>query len=368
MSGMKKSMYFNSILLLSAALLTLGAEVCAQTAVIVKQVHAELEKHRITLVGTVEPTTVLTVQAKSGGRIANIEVAENQQVRRGQLLLGLENETAKLQVQLARLQVKLNENTLRDSLEALEDSNLRLREEQQLYEQGTSTRQKMDALKLQNRRHRINVESGRIRIQVSKKELRIREEALEDTLIRSPIAGVVTRRMHEPGEVVGSGSALLELIDIETVEIVCGVAEEELRFIKEGFPVRFSVSAFPGKKFKGTILRLARTAESQSRRFTATIRAHNPERMLRGGMTAQVQYESPGIPVVTIPPSALRNEKQMSFVYVVEGGILQLREVEVLGYSKGLLRISGKLKAGDQVVVSPRSGLSVGLPVLVQPL
>ena len=83
-----------------------------------------------TYAGTVEPFQNVTIQSKVAGRIAGIKVDENQRVKKGEVLLSLENTVTKLQVELSELQVSLSENTLKEAREALEDSRQRLSEEQ----------------------------------------------------------------------------------------------------------------------------------------------------------------------------------------------------------------------------------------------
>ena len=71
-----------------------------------------------TYAGTVEPFQNVTIQSKVAGRIAGIKVDENQRVKKGEVLLSLENTVTKLQVELSELQVSLRENTLKEAREA----------------------------------------------------------------------------------------------------------------------------------------------------------------------------------------------------------------------------------------------------------
>ena len=68
----------------------------------------------ISLDGTIRPIETLRVQTSVGGRVTTVEVDENELVTRDQLLLTLKNDTQKQQVELARLQLKINQNNLKD--------------------------------------------------------------------------------------------------------------------------------------------------------------------------------------------------------------------------------------------------------------
>ena len=246
---------------------------------------------------------------------------------------------------------------------ALEATRQRLNEEQLMFDRGTATRQHLDALKLQLTRNRISVESSRIRQLVAGKELEIRKESYADTVILSPVSGIVTQRLHEPGEVIGSGTALLEVIDIDRVRIQCGITEEELGLVRIGQFVEFRVPAFPAKKFKGSIEKLAWKADPQTRRFTFSVLAKNPGRLLRGGMTAKLTVLSDSQSKPAVPPEALRSEGKVNYVLIPVENRLQRRKVQVLGASSGLLKVSGALKDGELVVISSSRKLKAGQKV-----
>ena len=360
---MKKKLLHYMVLATWFLLIQHGSVLWAQVKVKVVPVVNLSEGFPQTYVGTVEPLQSLTIQSKVSGRIAGIKVDENQRVKKGEVLLSLENAVTKLQMELSELQVSLSENTLKEAREALEDTRQRLSEEQQMYDRGTSTRQRLDSLKLQKTRNQINKESSHLRLLVARKELEIRKESYADTFVLSPLSGIVTQRFHEPGEVVGSGTALLEVIDIDQVWIECGITEEEIGSVKKGQTVDFRVPAFPGKKFKGIIEKLAWKADPQTRRFSFSVLAENPGRQLRGGMTAQVQLLPFSKVMTAVPPGAVRNDSGIHYVLVPKANRLEKREVQLLGNSKGLIKITGALKKGELVVVSPARNLKPGQKV-----
>ena len=316
-----------------------------------------------TYVGTLEPFQNVTIQSKVSGRIAEFEVDENQRVKKGELLLSLENTVTKLQVELSELQVALSKNTLKEAKEALEDTRQRLIEEQKMFDRGTSTRHQLDSLKLQKTRNQINQESSYLRLLVARKELEIRKESYADSFVLSPLSGIITQRFHETGEVVGSGAALLEVINIDQVWIECGITEEEIGSVKKGQMVNFKVPAFPGIKFKGIIEKLAWKADPQTRRFSFNVLAENPGRQLRGGMTAQVQFVASSSGMTAVPAESLRNDSGTHYVFVSKNKSLERREVRMMGSSQGLVKVKGNLNQGDLVVISPSRKLKAGQKV-----
>ena len=152
-------------------------------------------KTPISLTGIIEPAIILKVQSSVGGRVEVLHVKENQHIPKNQLLLTLNNDTQKRQLELILLQHKVNENNVIDSkrqlklaneqikvdennvkdrknqlevsrnnvkdLEAsLKDILRRLKDEETLFEQGSSTRSQLEVLQLQHFRGEIALKNA----------------------------------------------------------------------------------------------------------------------------------------------------------------------------------------------------------------
>ena len=106
--------------------------------------------------------------------------------------------------------------------------------------------------------------------------------------------------------------------------------------------------------------KLAWKADAQTRRFTFSILAKNPGKLLRGGMTAQIQLVGSSSGMTAVPAGSLRNDNGSQFVFVSKKNRLERKEVRMLGSSRGLVKVRGDLKQGDLVVVSPSRKLKAG--------
>ena len=287
-------------------------------------------KTPISLSGIITPAETLKVQASAGGRIINFHVEENQQVTKGQLLLTLKNDSQKRKVELSRLQIEINENNVIDGNNKLEltkmqiaistnnvedsETNLRdiqrrLKEEQTLFEQGSSTRSQFDALQLQYSRGEVSLKNAKLSLEKSKKEinrtlislknselalerskqeLASSEEALEDTQLRAKIGGFVTGKSFEEGEMISPGAVLFQIINVNQIEIPILVEEADLPMIKEGQEVLFTTPSFRDKEFPGLVERISWSADPESGKFPIYVKADNPGLKLRAGMSAKV--------------------------------------------------------------------------------
>ena len=312
----------------------------------------------ISLTGIIEPAIILKVQPSVGGRVEVLHVKENQHVPKNQLLLTLNNDTQKRQLELTLLQHKVNENNVIDrkrqlklanvqikvdennvkdrknqlevsrnnvkDLEAnLKDILRRLKDEETLFEQGSSTRSQLDVLQLQYLKGEIalknsilglerailnvdntilslersrediqgselSVENAVIAVERSRYDVELSEDALEDTLIKAKIGGIITAKSFQEGEVITAGAVLFQIIDIKQVEIKIQLGEGDLPMISEGQAVVFTTPGYRDIEFSGIIERISWTADPETGRFPLYVKAANPGLKLRAGMSAKV--------------------------------------------------------------------------------
>ena len=315
-------------------------------------------KTPISLTGIIEPARILKVQSSVGGRVEVLHVKENQHVPKNQLLLTLNNDTQKRQLELTLLQHKVNENNVIDrkrqlklanvqikvdennvkdrknqlevsrnnvkDLEAsLKDIIRRLKDEETLFEQGSSTRSQLDVLQLQYLKGEIalknsilglerailnvdntilslersrediqgselSVENAVIAVERSRYDVELSEDALEDTLIKAKIGGIITAKSFQEGEVITAGAVLFQIIDIKQVEIKIQLGEGDLPMISEGQAVVFTTPGYRDIEFSGIIERISWTADPETGRFPLYVKATNPGLKLRAGMSAKV--------------------------------------------------------------------------------
>lgn len=466
-----KNKCFNHGIVLFTLFLILGFifsnEIFAQETISVIKVIKKDFRRSITALGNIRPVKQVKIQAKTGGKIDKIYVKENDKAKKNQLLLNLENDTQKFQVELSQLQIQLQRNSLEQqqlslslskqqteinielselalnsaklNLEKaenplrtqelkqiqagyeeaqanLKDAQRRLEEEQFLYKEGSTTKSQLELVKLQYtqskaifdksnaewklaqegtrkedlenlkiqvikaeaslklaKANRVNdelrekqVDSARVQVGLSEKELQLKEELYDQTLIHSPILGVISQKYVEEGEFVGAGTLLFEMINIDQVEIEVGVSEEDLPLIKKNSIVFFTTPAYPNLRFKGKIDRISWTANPQTRRFEVIIIAENHRHWLRSGMTAQIKFIHDIKNVIIIPAESLLKIKNKYYVYIAKENKAVLNMVypsEFLG--EGAL-ISKGLNLGDLVITEKIQELNNGDKVIIK--
>jgi multidrug efflux pump subunit AcrA (membrane-fusion protein) len=164
--------------------------------------------------------------------------------------------------------------------------------------------------------------------------------------VRSPIAGTVTARNVEVGNLVsGTGTAqgvtpvpgagptggpptggaqggeLFYVVNLDRLEVFVTVPEEDAQFVQGGQSVQLSFSEMPGQTFQGKVVRTSDSLSQQTRTLLAEMRVTDPQHRLRPGMfaTVQMRYKAPN-PGILIPGDSLITMARGEFVPVVKGG------------------------------------------------
>lgn len=290
-----------------------------QTSVYTSNVQANI-------INNIAPQSVMRITA------INVEVGDF--VKKGQIVAELD----KIQLQQAELQLKNKE---------IEYNRLK-----GLYEAGGLSKSDLDAIELA--------------YEVSKTTY---ENLLENTILRSPVDGVITARNYDKGDMYSMSAPIYVVEQISPVKMLVGISEVDYTKIKKNDIVEISVDAFPGKVFKGRVNRIYPTVNPGTHTFNVEIVVSNNDRLLRPGMFARVTVlfgvnHSPVIPDIAIVKQTGSGER---FVYVLnEDNTVTYKaiklgrridsEFEVLsGLSEGEIVVTGgqvRLKDGVKVEVS----------------
>ncbi len=336
----------------------------AQTQVSTQIVETQYFERTLSLVGNIGPIQDIEISAEANGRVEKIGVKENEQIAQGQLLLNLENDTQQLQVDVAKLNIEAAKNTYDERLATLNDVKRRLDEEELLFQRGSTTKTQLETVRLEYTQREVALTGEKLGIALAEKDLELKRKSFRDTLVYSPIRAVVAESYVDVGEVVNAGQRLFHLIDMSQVEIEVGVAEEDLPLIKKNQKVSFQTPAYPGTTFQGTVKQIAWISDPQTRRFSVKIVASNRKRLLRAGMTAQIQLTRLIKDALIIPAISLIPEGSKQYVFLVKEDRAVKREVFPYLQTPDGVIINKGLKPGDVFVTQRFGVLKHGDPVV----
>ncbi|MBO4943030.1 MAG: efflux RND transporter periplasmic adaptor subunit [Muribaculaceae bacterium] len=282
---------------------------------------------------TVEAENINNIAPSTPNRIKKINVEVGDHVRRGQELVVLDNAS------IDQLRINL-EQTERDYNRAV-----------QLLEIGSGTQQSVDQLKAQ-------LDAARVQYNNLK----------ENTILCSPITGVVTARNYDPGDMTGSLPVLTVGQLTPVVKVMINVSENDMSKLKVGQPVDVTFDAFPGETFSGKVQRIYPTVDTATRTFQVEVRIANAKETIKPGMFARVSIDLGSKENVVVPDRALVKQTGSGnkYVYVLNGNTVSYERVEVGQRLDDAYELLSGIEDGDTVVITGQTRLADGIEVEVQ--
>lgn len=297
----------------------LVASGCAKEAPLVIYQAAPVTQRNIVVAvraaGTVLPDTLVEVKSKASGEILEMRVETGQQVRRGELLVRVDQRVPRNRLAQAQAQVEV----IKARLTTAESQ---LRRSQELFKTASITEQELEQAQLAV----ANAKAEVIRAEI---EVETAQIAMEDTDVLAPINGTIITKSVERGQVissptsdVGGGSILLTMADLNLVQVRTLVDEVDIGKIRQGLRATVTVNAFPNQPFQGEVLKIEPQAETAQNvtMFPVIIRVENRQGLLKPGMNTDVQmHVGQRENVLAIPNSTLRTERDVASAAMVLG-------------------------------------------------
>ena len=184
----------------------------------------------------------------------------------------------------------------------------------------------------------------------------------------APIAGVVTERRVDPGDLVVPGQPALRIVSTAGVEIRADLPAEHARLVAPGSEVTVIVPE-TGERAPARVTRVVPALEGQSRRFRieAAFEEAGTAASLLPGTFVRLEVEAPGAETRWIPADAVVRRGQLTGVYVLDRDTLRLRWIRLGEEREEDVEVLAGLGAGARVVRRPAPGLLDGRPARVAP-
>lgn len=299
----------------------------------------EVDMARITAVEQIHEYTANVEAYKSNNiapaasnRIKTITVDVGDHVRRGQVLVTMDNsEASRLKVNLDQIQREYNRAT-------------------QLLKIGSGTQAQVDQLKAQ-------LDAARTQY----------NNVVENTVLTSPVSGVVTARNFDPGDVT-AGQPVLTIGQITPdVKIIINVTEADRAKFNTGMPVDVTFDAFPGETYQARISRIYPAVDPQTRTFQAEVLIPNRDEKFFPGMFARVSVNHGTQENVVVSDRAVVKQTGSGnrYVYVMHGDKVSFNKVELGTRTDNGYEILSGVADGDTVVVAGQSRLFDGAQVKI---
>jgi RND family efflux transporter MFP subunit len=308
------------------------------------------ELRRVTPIsGALMPFNQATIKSKVAAEVREVTALEGQTVQAGQVLVRLDQADAKSRNDAQRAAVDDAKAKLVLAQKNRDNNKALLRQNfisQNAYDNTESS---------------LQVALAAVDSAVAQQ--RITQQALDDTLIHAPMAGVIAKRYVQRGDKAAIDAPMIQLVDLATMQLEAPVPATDIPNVRIGQPVEVRVDGYDKRKFSGKVDRINPVTEAGSRSITTYIKIDNPQGELRGGMFAQGEItQARSQPVLTVPVASIQLEGERQYVYTVEGGHIRRKDITTGAKSEGegLIEVKSGLDSGVQVVATKIDGLKDG--------
>ncbi len=341
------------------------------------------------------------VAPQTSGKVVAVGVDIGSPVRRGQMLVRLDDAELKLRVEQAATQVEQAKAAVRQAEEkiglrpgqafdpnrvaevsaarvALDLAEKNLRRAEKLIESGDVSRsfydeqrarrdqlkEQYDVALAQARQNYAGVDVARTNVANAQSQLALARKNLSYAIIPSPIDGIVSERTADLGEYVSPQQKVATLVRINPLRMRIDIPEQAISEVRVGQSVSITTSAWPDKNFAGRVARIAPNVSATSRTLTVEAEIDNSSGALKPGQFATVRIlQERSASAVLVPARAVVNDAGVSRVFVIKNGHAEQRLVQT-GQTEGdLIEVRSGVAADEQVATSNLEQLSDGIAV-----
>lgn len=267
----------------------------------------------ISATGTLQPLTQVDISSELSGVVREVAVAENQQVRKGDVLAKLDTSKLEAQIERAQASAKAAAASVETARVTLKETEQALARASELARKGMATQQALDTAQAARDRAKAALDSAKASLAIANADLKLQQADLAKSTIYAPIDGIVLTRSVDPGQTVASSlqAPVLFVIaaDLRKMELKAAVDEADIGQIRVGQQARFTVDAFPERPFDAEIrdISYASVTTDGVVTYDARLDVDNTDMLLRPGMTATVSVVTQQAKaVLTVPSSAFR--------------------------------------------------------------
>ena len=339
---MKKIFVYSMFAVAAVAMVSCGSkqsetqieEVEALPKVEVQSVASRMVSQEAVFTGTVEADVVNNIAPQQPLRIKEIKVDVGDRVKKGQLLVTLDN------------------SSLVQAKAQLDNAKTEYERTNELYEFGGASKSEWDARRMQYEM-----------LQTAYNNL------VENTTLISPISGVVTARNYDKGDMYSGAQPVLVIAQIKPVKIMINVSEPFFAKVKKGMQVFVTLDAYGEEVFKGKVSRVYPVINQATHTFQVEVTLPNSNERVRPGMFARVTLPYGKVKNVVIPDQAVQkllgSGDRFVYIYNPADSTVRYSKVELGRRMDAEFEVLSGVKNGEVVVTKGHMGITNGSKVEV---
>jgi HlyD family secretion protein len=358
----------------------------------------------------------IQLTSKVNGKVAWIGVEKGDKVKAGQVLVRLEDDEYRAQVEQAKgnlisleAQLKELENGSRPEEIRRADADLsqakadlanaltNYERVKKLHAEGVYPKQEFDNAEARYEAQQARVasltrtwelykigpraeqiEAMRGRVNQARGDLALRQTYLDATIIRAPGDGTILERVVEVGEFVttsfvgerGAKGYVVSLANLNDLQVELDISQDDFAKLAMGEKAIVTTDAFPDRKYEGTIAEMSPEANRQKATVQVKVQILKPDAWLRPEMNARAAFlakENPADPTkqnaraaILVPSSAVRERDGKKSIFVVFEGKAVEKTVKVSNTTTNGVEVADGLIGGEEIVLNPPSSLKNG--------
>ncbi len=295
-----------------------------------------------TVSGTLEAVRKIRLYNEESGRITKLPYYEGDFVKQGSLLVQLDNELLKIDLAKAKA--------------SKQQAELDLSRLKKLLPKKVSTEDE--------------VAQARTLLDLAIAEEKRQLTRLNRTSIKSPINGLITRRLYEPGDMLAQHSHILSIIDPDTLQLEASLAERWIPLVKHNQAVTMQIDALGDKRFSARVVRIHPTINASTHKGTVEILLSPVPDGATVGQFSRAKIELTATDRLILPVHTIHYEPEGAYVYRVINNENNEAIAEKVFFEQGqqfasVAEILSDLMAGDRIVSRGFLGLRNGKKVEV---
>ncbi len=302
----------------------------------------------ISITGTLSPRNQTTVKAKVAGELRDMLVREGDPVKRGQVIARLDatEPQARLDEKIADLEGGRAQLVLAQKNRATQHA---------LLEKKFISQNAFDSTQ-------SNLQVNEARIKALEAQVAIARKALEDTLVRAPMTGIIAQRLAQPGEKIAVDGKLYTLVDLDELEVEAAVPATDIGSVRVGQEVAFRVEGYEDRLFSGRIARISPATQPGTRSILVYAVLPKAGVFAKGRLTVSKRSDA-----LVAPVTAIREAGGQAFVWRVDDGRLARAPVQLglKSEADGVVEIVAGIAPGARIVRADLGALRDGAEVKV---
>jgi len=348
---------------------------------VVREASASAAATVLNASGYVTPRLRATVSSKITGKVTEVLIEEGKSVTEGQVVGRLDDSNARRDLDLAQAQLDSSKRALAETQARLKLAQVTLERTKALVADGVQSQSTLDAALADFDAYTAHLLQQKQDVDVAQENVRVKQQNLEDTIIRAPFSGVVTTKDAQPGEMISPISAgggftrtgICTVVDMKSLEIQVDVNEAYIARVVPGQRVDAVLDAYPDWHIPAHVILAVPTADRQKATVQVRIGFDHLDPRILPDMGVKVAFldteakpsAAQNRPHLLVPKAAVKHEGDADYVYVVQQDRVERRAVRLVGTEGEELAVTG-VTGGERVVISGPPALVDGARVTVQ--